>query len=170
MCVRCAPPPRGGGKGVMPIGTTASATTASRSTTTWAASTLQRIQVVAAVAAKINPTAMPSMSCLLGCGVTHGIAAVSNTASSARVTLVAIFGPRRPSGSLRFKGAAPGQAGSHHRHRHPIQRSIELARNLRRRTNASTRRIRQADSSRVSSRCTGWGVDHTSSAFGKRPT
>ena len=70
----------------------ASATTASRCITTWAARPSASTPSWPKSLAKINPEANPEHVCLLGCGVTTGIGAVHNTAKVQEGDSVAVFG------------------------------------------------------------------------------
>ena len=81
------------GKGVMPDGTTRFSYNGEPIYHYMGCSTFSEYTVVAEVSlAKINPNANPEQVCLLGCGVTTGLGAVSHTAKVQEGDTVAVFG------------------------------------------------------------------------------
>ncbi len=81
------------GKGVMPDGTTRFSYKGQPVYHYMGCSTFSEYTVVAEVSlAKINPAANHEQVCLLGCGVTTGLGAVSNTAKVQPGDSVAVFG------------------------------------------------------------------------------
>lgn len=81
------------GRGVMPDGTSRLSYKGQPLFHYMGTSTFSEYTVVAEVSlAKINPAADPQQVCLLGCGVTTGLGAVSNTAKVKPGDTVAVFG------------------------------------------------------------------------------
>jgi S-(hydroxymethyl)glutathione dehydrogenase/alcohol dehydrogenase len=81
------------GRGVMPDGTSRLSYKGQPLFHYMGTSTFSEYTVVAEVSlAKINPAADPQQVCLLGCGVTTGLGAVSNTAKVKPGDSVAVFG------------------------------------------------------------------------------
>ena len=81
------------GKGLMPDGTTRFSYRGQPIHHYMGCSTFSEYTVVAEVSlAKVNPQANPEQVCLLGCGVTTGLGAVSNTAKVQPGDSVAVFG------------------------------------------------------------------------------
>ena len=81
------------GKGLMPDGTSRLSYQGQPLFHYMGTSTFSEYTVVAEVSlAKINPAADPQKVCLLGCGVTTGLGAVSNTAKVKAGDTVAVFG------------------------------------------------------------------------------
>lgn len=81
------------GRGVMPDGTSRLSYKGQPLFHYMGTSTFSEYTVVAEVSlAKINPAADPQQVCLLGCGVTTGLGAVSNTAKVKAGDSVAVFG------------------------------------------------------------------------------
>jgi S-(hydroxymethyl)glutathione dehydrogenase/alcohol dehydrogenase len=81
------------GKGLMPDGTTRFSHQGQPIHHYMGCSTFSEYTVVAEVSlAKVNPQANPEQVCLLGCGVTTGLGAVSNTAKVQPGDSVAVFG------------------------------------------------------------------------------
>ncbi|MDE2121003.1 MAG: S-(hydroxymethyl)glutathione dehydrogenase/class III alcohol dehydrogenase [Betaproteobacteria bacterium] len=81
------------GKGLMPDGTTRFSWQGQPIHHYMGCSTFSEYTVVAEVSlAKVNPQANPEQVCLLGCGVTTGLGAVSHTAKVQPGDTVAVFG------------------------------------------------------------------------------
>jgi S-(hydroxymethyl)glutathione dehydrogenase/alcohol dehydrogenase len=81
------------GKGVMPDGTSASATRASRSPTIWAVRPSRTFTVLPEIAvAKIRKDAPFDKACYIGCGVTTGVGAVVNSAKVEPGANCVVFG------------------------------------------------------------------------------
>jgi S-(hydroxymethyl)glutathione dehydrogenase/alcohol dehydrogenase len=152
------------GKGVMPDGTSRFSYEGKQLFHYMGCSTFSEFTVVAEVSvAKINPKANPEHVCLLGCGVTTGLGAVSNTAKVQPGDSVAVFG-LGGIGLAVVQGAKHAKAGRIFAiDTNPSK--FELAKKW-----GATDCINPADHQKpiqqVLVEMTGWGVDHTFECIG----
>ena len=152
------------GKGLMPDGTTRFSYKGEPIYHYMGCSTFSEYTVVAEVSlAKINPEANHEQVCLLGCGVTTGLGAVSNTAKVQEGDTVAVFG-LGGIGLAVIQGAKLAKAG----------RIIAIDTNPGKfelaRTFGATDCINPKDHDKpiqqVVVEMTGWGVDHSFECIG----